>query len=223
MSTFLELVHDLHRECGAAGTAPVSVAGQTGEAQRLVRWIRDGDMYVQNLWTNWRFLWDGSFSQATVAATPTMAAPSTINFWDFETFRINGDPIDVIEYEDVKGEVLDTSQAQPARIIIMPDYSLKFEPVPDAAYTITADHFVKPSSNLMTVDGSESAIPETFRPIILAQGLIFYANYENAAEVKTQGEELYEEYLPRLENSQLPNKGGIRFKPGEGAFEVIAE
>lgn len=223
MASFLSLVQDLHYECGASGAAPSTVVGQTGEARDFVRWIQQADMFVQSMWTNWRFLWNGSFSQATVASTATMSAPSSINFWDFETFRIDGDPIDVIEYEDVKVEILDTTEGKPSRIIIMPDYSLRFEPVPDAAYTITADHYIDPTDNLMTADDDVSVIPSQFHPIILAQGIIFYANYENAPESKIQGEELFENYLPRLENSQLPNKGGIRYKPGEGFFQVVAE
>ena len=57
MSTFLELTQDLHRESGAAGSAPSTVVGQTGEAQRLVKWIQRADLQIQKLWHDWEFLW----------------------------------------------------------------------------------------------------------------------------------------------------------------------
>jgi len=67
MSTYLELVDDLHREVGAAGVAPTTVTAQTGEADRLTKWIREADLYVQTLWVTWRYLW----TQWTVANTTT--------------------------------------------------------------------------------------------------------------------------------------------------------
>ena len=35
MSTYLQLLQQLHRDCGAAGTEPQAVTGLTGEAKRL--------------------------------------------------------------------------------------------------------------------------------------------------------------------------------------------
>ncbi len=223
MATFLQLVQDLHRECGAAGTAPTTVTGNVGEPDRLVQWIKEADMEIQNLWVNWKFLRDTSFSEDTTASTATMAGPSTLGYWDFETFRIDDELLDVVEYEQVKGEILDTTEGQPGRVIIMPDGSLKFEPVPDAAYTITADHFVDPATNIMSADGDVSAIPTQFHRAIVGQGLLYYANYENAPEAKVYAEEILGQYLPRLENSQLPNFQYSRFNPGNYRIEVIAE
>ena len=65
-----------------------------------------------------------------------------------------------------------------------------------------------------------SVIPVRYHKVILGRALILYANYENAAEAKTQGNETYTEQLARLENNQLPNQFGSRFRTG-GSFEVI--
>lgn len=220
MSTFLELVQDLHRECGAAGAAPSSVASQVGEYQRLVKWVIQADRYVQSLWTDWKFLWSQTSGLTTTATVATLAKPSDLNFWDYSTFVIGGDPIPedaVVEYHDIRGEVLDTSEGKPSRVIILPNDNLQFEPVPDDTYTVTADYWRKPTS--LAANADVSAIPEEFHPVILGRALILYANYENAPEVKTQGEEIYIDFLARLENSQLPNKKNSRFRQG-GFFEV---
>ena len=223
MSTYIELVQDLHREVGAAGNAPATVVGQTGENQRLVRWIREADYYIQTLWHNWKFLTDMTFSMATVADTQDMAKPVTLNMWDEETFRIDGDLIPVVEYRDVKGEDFDlVSRQQPARIIILPDNNLRFDPIPDQAYTITADHFVKPTK--LAVDADISVIPEEFHEsVIVGRAMVLYGNFENAAEIKDQGLELYSEFLGRLESLQLPNQFNARYDSDHAPIEVIAQ
>ncbi len=220
MSTFLVLVQDLHREVGAAGVVPTTVASQTGEALRMVNWIISADEYIKNLWTDWKFLWAESGNMATAASSNTLASPpSDLNFWDFETFRIDGEPLDVVEHHKVKHEIRDTSEAEPSRAIIMPDNTVEFEPVADAIYQVTAEYFKQPT--LLAANADVSAIPATYHKAILGRAMILYANYEGAPEIKTQGEEIYTEQLARLENHELPNEEHARFKQG-GFFEVIA-
>ena len=225
MSTYLELVDDLHYGVGAAGTAPVAVTGLTGEARRLAIWIRDADNYVQKKWVNWKFLRQ-EYSVATVASTATAAKPATLSYWDFKTFTIilpgetDLNPLESVEYDSIKREILDTTEDIPWRAIVMPDNSLQFEPVPDAAYTIGADYYDAPT--LLAANGDTSLIPEQYHQVILGRAMILYANFENAPEIKDQGEEIYTEQLALLENDQLPNLMHSRFNTG-ATIEVIAQ
>ena len=219
MSTFLQLVQALHRECGCAGSSPTSVAGQVGQNLRLVNWVIEADYFIQLLHTDWKFLW-AEFSNSTTASVDSLAKPSDMNYWDFETFRLDDEHIDVVEYHEIRNEILDTSEAHPARIIVMPDNNLKFEPVPDDAYSVTADYHVKPTKLAANTD--TSLIPEEFELCILGRAMILYANYEAAPEIKAQGSEWYTEQLARLENHQISNKQNARFKQG-GYFAVVAE
>jgi len=227
MSTYLDLVQDLHREVGAVGVAPTAVTGLVGEADRLAKWIREADIYVQLLWVNWRFLWkQWTTANVTVAGNKLLVAPTDLNFWDFKTFKIiepgetDENPFSVVEYDKIKGIVLDTSQDIPSRAIVMPNNDLNFEPIPDNVYTVLADYYVKPTP--LAANGTISLIPEEFHQVILGRAQILYANYENAPEQKDQGNEIYIEQLARLENHQLPNLENSRFTTG-GLFEVIAE
>jgi len=220
MSSFLVLVQDLHEAVGAAGVAPAAVTGQTGENLRLVNWIIKADNYIQDLWIDWKFLWAQSGNMPTAAASNTLATPPTdLNVWDFETFRIDNDPIEVVEYHEVRSQILDTTQDKPSRVLIMPDNTLLFEPVPDAIYQITSDYWKQPT--VLAANADISAIPADYHEAILGRAMILYANYEGAPEAKTQGKEIYTEQLARLENNQLPNKEYARFKQG-GLFEVMA-
>lgn len=230
MSTFLELVQDLHTEVGAAGVAPTSVSNQAGEAKRLVNWIKRSNRLIQELWENWKFLL-ASYDQTTTQGVNTLAAPATIKFWDNNCDRttffcvLEGQtdadkyPLDVIEYDCVKDEILDTSEGEPWRVIIMPDYSLMIEPTPNGSHRILADYYTTPTELVNNTD--VSVIPVAFHDAILGRAMIFYGNYENAPEIKLQGQELFAEQLARLENSQLPNLNNSRFRTG-GLFEVIA-
>lgn len=222
MATFLELVQELHDDVGAAGVAPSSVVSQTGEARRLVRYIRRAEGYIVKLWTRWRFM-RGTYSQTTTASSGTLSKPSDCKQWDLETFMLDNEPIEAVYYYTVRGEYYDTSvEDQPSRIIIMPNGDLRLDPVPDAStYTITADYYK--THTPMTANGDTSPIPAEFHDVIRARAKILYANFEDAPEIKAQGIEILDEMLPRLEDDQLYNEDHAQFKGVGGFFEVIAE
>ena len=225
MSTFLQLVQDLHEEVGAAGAAPTAVTGQQGEASRLVNWIKRADEYVQLKYVNWKFL-RNVFSFATTASVSTLSKPTGLRYWDEKTFTIiypgetDKNPLAVVEYDKAKSDILDTTEGVPNRAIIMPNNDLQFEPIPDDAYTIGADYYVRPT--LLAANADISAIPEEYHRVILGRAMILYANYESAPEIKDQGEEIYVEQLALMENDQLPNQHHSRFNTG-AMIEVIAE
>ena len=227
MSTYLELVQDLHREAGAAGVAPQGVTGLSGEAQRLAAWIKQADNLIQLKYVNWKFL-HNEFATAntTTQGIATLAKPTGLRYWDYKTFTLiepggtEKYPITVVEYDAIKRDVLDTTEGYPDRVIIMNDNSLKFEPVPDGVYTVGADYYVRPT--LLAASSDVSMIPEEFHQIIVGRAMILYANFESAPEIKDQGEEIYVEQLALLENDQLPNQHQSRFNTG-AMIEVIAE
>lgn len=229
----LELVQELHGEAGAAGRAPTTVVGATGEAARLVRWIKKANMYVQKQWENWKFL-RCEYSQALTATDNTLPAPTVPNaigngMWDMTTFKLQrttetfASPLQCQEYDDVKSEVVDTTPGVPWRVVIMPDNSLRFESTPNAADTVTADFYREPIETELALDADEPSIPEKFQRIIVAKALMYYGNYEGATEAKTQGAEEYSDYIAKMENSELPNGGKSRFRVGAGNhIEVVA-
>lgn len=227
MSTYLELVQQLHRESGAGGAEPTSVVGQSGEDLRMVDWVREADNYVQNLWLNWKFLWN-QVTLSTATGVVSLSPPTDLNFWDFKTFKLNDpsivnaddEPLGFVEHDSIKMLIRDASLDQPSRIILMPDNSIEFEPVPDKVYDIKADYFRTPT--LLAANTDVSAIPETYHPTILGRGLILYANYESAPEIMSQGRQILGDFLPRLENHQLPNQRFSRYQSTGSFFDVNA-
>lgn len=203
--TFLELVQALHRESGAGGPPPSTVVNQIGEANRLVNWVRDADEQIQERWHDWRFLWSDDFSATTTAGTATISVPDTVADWDRDTFKINGDQKMVVEdYFDVRGSIFYTDQQmQPYRVIIRPDdNNLQLDPVPDDAYTITADYYRKPVK--LQNDSDVSRIPERFHRAIIGQALLFYGSYENSEDVVANAKFILEDMMKALEANQRP-------------------
>jgi hypothetical protein len=223
--TLLELAQALHSEVGAEGTAPSSVSGARGEWKRLVNVVIRSDIEIQAMYENWKFL-RNEFSQTTSDGVATLAAPASIRMWDFDTFKIReagdsaGDeyPIEAVEYDQIKGEVLDVTEGVPTRVIVMPDNSLKFEPVPDGAHRILADYYVHPTR--MSANGDTSTIPAAYHDAILGKAIRKYANFEGANEISQEAMDMWELWLPRLENNQLPNQQHSRFRTG-ARIEVI--
>lgn len=233
---FLQLVQKLHRDVGAAGVEPSAVTGLTGEAERLVGWIQDADAEIQDLWENWKFLRrEFTTGNTTSQGSATLSAPDNITFWDFKTFKIRPAGIAVgqeygiqsVEYDDIKNFVLDITENIPDRVIVMPDNSLKFEPVPNGVHTILADYYVDSEASIMTANTNNSVIPAAYRKVILGRAMQLYANFEGAPEMSKQGSEIVGQFLPRLENNQLPNRKHARFNTdarievvgGQGGFE----
>lgn len=225
MSTFLELVQDLHRESGAAGAAPTTVVSQRGEYLRLVNWIKDADMYIQDLWENWKFM-RTTYAEDTLVANKSLPTVQDVAWYDESTFKLieNGytaeNLIEVVEYDSIKSEIRDVTSSIPHRVIIMPDNTLQVDPYPDAAHTIKCDYYRNAVE--MTGNTDISVIPARFHRAILGYALTLYAGYENAKEIMSQGNKIYDQQIKRLENSQLPNQFNSRFRTG-GGFEVIAE
>ena len=219
---YLQLVQQLHSDVGAAGNAPASVVGQTGEAGRLVNWIKFADWYIQNLYTRWKFL-RVAFSVNSTAFTSTISKPAVLKQWDLDTFIYSQSPIEVVEYDTVKSEYFDTTIfGPPSRLIVMPNKDLRVDPIPSAVYAFTGDYYKLPI--FLAANADISLIPEEFHMTILGRAMILYSNYENAPEIKTQGQEIYGEFFPRLFDDQITTQyDNSGYKGTGGYFEVVAE
>jgi hypothetical protein len=89
---FLSLVRRLAQECGVTNNVPSTVAGQTGEAARLVNWINESWNDIQCAHQDWQWLrLTTSFStvagQATYSTLQCGVPAGTFGMWARNTFR----------------------------------------------------------------------------------------------------------------------------------------
>ena len=213
--TFLELVQRLHQLSGASGSEPTSVLNQRGEAARLVNWVGDADYNLQARWLNWKFLHARTGSNFTLEERDKTAAPGDLKSWDVNTFFIRERTEDYwqrmepVEYEIwIQEQSPDTDTGFPAFVIVNPDNSLSFDVIPDAQYQFRADYYKKPVR--MAADGDVSPVPEEYHPnVILGDALMFYADFDDANELRNRAQMLISGYRGQLEADQLPGQSAM--------------
>lgn len=243
--TFLQLVQDLYREVGAAGGTPTTAipttVGVTGEILRLVNYVHDAELEIQNLWVDWKWLrktltfYTGANNQTGIFTTQNgaiSALPADLAEWDWESFFIlppgntSFQPLPTREWQEVRREVFDTVDfRQPYRVIVMPDNTLRFDNIPDQSYQCTAEYRAVPYD--LKVDADVSNIPARFaNRLIIEWARMKYGMFESAPEQVTHAKlNIYgtlddagiptnNGILAALENDQLPNRKNSRRQQG---------
>jgi hypothetical protein len=215
--TLLELVNKTRVECGVSGPPLASVQNQTGESARVVSWVQQAWIDIQTSKEDWLFMRE-PFTFNTVAQqweyTPTQAGLTDFANWRRDSFRCssvgqNYSDEQLINYMDwstyrnlYRYGNMRTTYARPVVVSITPDKNLAFGSVPDQAYVIDGEYYVKPVE--MTQDSDAPNIPDRFQMIIVYRAMMYYAGYEAAPEVMARGEFEYKRLYSRLEIDQLP-------------------
>lgn len=217
--TFLQLCQELVRLGGMAGAGgPSSVEGQQGELKRAINFVSIAHEDVLNLHADWAFLWgndhydiDPSFS-----AYPP---PPELHIWDERRIYVDGQPLHVIDWEDYTPE--QREPGRPEMAVIQPNNHLLIVPTPDREYRLDFDFFKK--AEPLAGNDDVPAIPEQYQRVIIGRALMLYGNYEAAEDVKMQGSELYQMYLSKLEQHQLPRRQQTHGRQESMPITVVAE
>lgn len=239
--TFVQLVQDLFYEVGAAGVAPTTTVNQTGEVNRLIRYVHDAELEIQNIWVDWKWLrktltfYTGTQNQVGIFTTLNGAAnayPVDVAEWDWKSFKLlppnntSYQPLETAEWQDVRYDIFDTVDfAQPYRVIVMPDNTFRFDLIPDQSYQCTCEYRSVPYD--LKNDADVSNIPARFaNRIIVEWARMKYGLFEGAAEqtaaaklniygtLDDAGIPTNNGMLAALENDQLPNRKNSRRQQG---------
>lgn len=217
----LQLTQALWRESGTGGRIPVSVVDQNGEALRLVEWIRRADVEIQLQHTDWGFRWSSATFPTVVDQSLYSPEPDLAEY-DELSFKLDGQPLDVHQYLDVRDEYRDPTSGGVHRAILMPDGTIRLDQTPSTIQQVTYDYFIDPIE--MLVDNtSESIIPEPYRMAIVGRALMLYANYEPAPELMPQAQLLYSSFMQPLEAAWLPGKRDAHRQAEGNMLEISVE
>ena len=243
--TFLQLVQALYREVGAAGGTPTAAipttANVTGEILRLVNYVHDAELDIQNMWVDWKWLrktlafYTGTQNQTGLFTTlngAVSAFPTDLAEWDWKSFFIypvnatQPQPLATVEWQEVRNQVFNTTSFnQPWRVIVMPDNTLRFDNIPDQSYQCFCEYRSVPYD--LKNDSDVSNIPARFaNRLIVEYARMKYGLFEGAEEQLAMGK-LYvhgtvnddgvpnnDGALGALENDQLPNRKNSRRQQG---------
>lgn len=221
--TYLELCSRLRQECGVSGVGPIAVLNQTGEYKRLVDWISQAYVDIQNRHRgSWRWL-RSEYTVATVASddeyaysdcTDTIASATISRFarWIPGTELIyltsagvgTQGPLSWVDWDDFKQVYKMGSQnnGYPAWVTIDPRNKLRLGPKPDAVYTVTGDYMKSPQ--VLAADSTTPEMPDSFHMLIVYEAMKKYAAYESAPEVWSAAKSEYARMMRDLEVDQLP-------------------
>tara|TARA_R110002096_G_C14661910_1_gene728353 strand:+ start:35889 stop:36614 length:726 start_codon:yes stop_codon:yes gene_type:complete len=232
MSTFLKLCQDVTRECGVAGGAdaspkPLSVVGQTGELNRIVHWVADAYLEIQN-GQNWRWL-RKKFTVDTVAGTDTYAFGDCTDVDDasvitrFKSWRLDDQrnppkiyltstglggqvlltwaPWDNFEYLYKTGS-LQSQTSQPVHITVNPKDEIQLGITPNDIYTLIGDYHK--SAQILALDADIPEMPTAYHDLIKYQAMEFYGLFESAPEIVSRAQNGMKRLRNQLKRNQDP-------------------
>ena len=204
------------REVGASGTV-TTVVGTTGEHARLVDWVGQAWLELQNTNPDWTWLrtsttFNTVASQAAYDPEVVIGAGLMAN-WVPNTFRVydttvaNETFLQQVDYDVFRnGYILGTTRSTegyPSVVTIQPDKTIRIALVPNSAdYVIVADYIKYPTE--LALDADIPEMPTRFHMALVYKAMEWYAAYENAPEVGMRGAQAYRKMMDDLRQDQLP-------------------
>ncbi len=214
--TFLQLCQLTREKCGISGTGPASVTSQSGEMARVVNWVQEAWIELQQRNRDWDWM-RAEFCLATEQYrqdyAPSTASLTDFSRWHGETFRAYKDVYGVADqqwlvewdYESFRNTYMYATQTpgRPTVFAVRPrDKALLFGSIPDDVYEIRGEYQKAPRPFLSGTD--IPSLPEEFHMLIVYGAMKKYAFYENAPEVAISADRMYDAMLNGLLMNQSP-------------------
>lgn len=230
MSTFLEICQDVARECDLAGgdTVPTTVVGQSGELQKVVKWVIQAYKEIQNKSFEWRwmrvgFTFDTVADQDNYAYTAITDVLTAAMITRFSTWRVsdwNDPPKYYLTANGVGSEGILIFQSwdnfkfnyelgtqnnnAPTNITVNPQNEIVLGAKPNDVYTISGDYQRSIQTLDITDDDDVPDMPAAYHDLIMWGAVIKYGLSVSASEVVTKGQFYYGPLMAELEQNQLP-------------------
>lgn len=222
--TFLELARDLVAELGE-GSGPPAVTGQTGNMGNIVRWIAEADVYIQNLWRDWDFMWTkvedptlnlNEGDSTITGLSATLATPVERGLSLFVTPGRAWAPQWVPWREFVnRFENRDKpTRVRPGHWSCSPDGTIVLSDKIAQDTPWSLEYYKRPVR--MAQNGDRSPIPEDFDRIIIVRAAIIYGVREDAPELVRGYSGEYDDYMEKMEGRYLPGNRFSRRSQSDG-------
>lgn len=199
--TYLELCQTLRREVGAAGTGPANVEGQTGEYARLVEWVRDAWVRIQETHERWHFAW----AEGSVDIEPAFRdyeLPADVALVDPDALYRGATKLTLVDWQQFREDFREPSGAEIRRVSFSPDGLLRLEAFPTQTEVISFEYWREPQR--LSGNTDVPRCPETYHLAIVYAAMIQYGLYENAPEVVQQARLNYGGVYQQMVNRELP-------------------
>lgn len=219
---FLQLVAKTHQKIGAAGPAPTTVTGQTGEMKDIIDWVQEAWHLIQAEEPFWKWMRQDFAFQTTAgqsAYLPNVVAPQTgVMDWAmwlthdswraYKTAAGRADESflvcwDYQIYRDTFDFGLQSQISQKPTVFSIRDRdsAILLGNTPDDVYTITGQYQQAPIE--LEDDEATPGMPVRFHMAIVYRAMMLYASFESAPEVYADGETEYNKLMAALRLDQL--------------------
>lgn len=219
---YLALAKKLATESGTVASAQVlSVVDQAGRLGKVVGWVADAWIDIQNMNSTW-FFRQAEFTSALLVDTGAYTATS-FGITDLSKFKGNQALNDIYTCYDPDIGVSDEqpltfmawdsfnrayrrgvqTSTRPGRFSIAPDGALWVGPAPDKAYVFKGEYVKAPQTLAANTD--TPICPEDFHLIIVWYALLYLVESDEADNgVKAAAQRKYDRFLRDLSRDQLP-------------------
>lgn len=199
---FLQLCKRLRQEVGAAGDGPAAVTGQHGEYQRLIDWVRQAWLEIQQEQHEWRFNW----AEASIeldAGFREYSPPADLDRWDAATLRVHDRRLCETPWTIFRERFREDSDREwPSTITRIPNGNLRMDTSPAQLSWLTFEYWRTPQELKANID--EPRLPEQYHMVIVYRAMLAYALYENAPEVATAAREGETKIMAEMMRRELP-------------------
>lgn len=205
---FLELCIRVHQQSGLSGSGPTSVNGQTGVLAKLVSWVVDADTDIQSLKNEWQFLWRrANAALVTDQQVYDAATLNLVNLNQLDSVYIDDELALIVDWQEWLSEFDQRlpDPGLPKVISVSPSGELHFYPVPDQDYPIKLNYYTEPT--VLLNDTDVSSIPAKYHECIIQRAKMYYAEFEEDAQLYQMASARYETKLTELCSNQLPKMG----------------
>ena len=204
---YITLAQTARIKCRMPGSGPTAVTGQTAEYQRLLLYINEAWLEVQNARTDWRFM-RGSATCPTVNAQYAYSPTTDFGLTDFAYWALDYQQNDTfrnyVTASGLSSEIfmetwdydwwrdaylygaLRTAYTRPIGVAVAPDNTLVCGPIPASGYTLVGDYYKIPSQ--MSAATDTPSLPSQFHWVIVYGAMKRYGISESAPEVYDEGE-----------------------------------
>ena len=230
--TYIQLCRRTRQECGipaASNSIPSAVTGQAGELQKIVDFVAQAWVEIQNKHDSWRWMRraftvttttdQSEYASTACTDTTDVAAISRFKRWlisddtGYPTFSIYATASGVAaqqwliylpwgKFRSIYRFGTQTS-GSPVHISITPAGKFALGPAPDSTgYTVGGDYQM--GAKTLAADGDTPDMPGDFHMCIVYEAMKKYAGFESAPEVWDRAKSEGGPLMWALERDQLP-------------------
>jgi len=219
---YLQLCQRMVSQYGlSGGTGPTTTHNQIGELGNVCSWISDACLMVDNMWEDWRYLWNayaGTLSVASVTPSPVTQQGINVRRWVRKALKCRQasplaptwTPLAFMPFQQWQIQVDSDTQLPGAPVFWteLPDNTIAFDRPADQPYNLKGAFYQSPTA--LANDTDIPAMPPEYQRIIIIRALKFYADRENAPELVQSSVSEWPDLLEKLQSSQIDNYRDMR-------------